>query len=84
MAQIRVRAVFPRGGFGFDGQARRRDGDEFLIDEKDFSESWMVRVDPEPTQEKPAPAPKAKAKAKAKPKAKAKASAKKEPDNSWE
>ena len=45
---IKVRAVFPRGGFGFDGQARRYDGDEFTIDESLFSESWMERVEEEP------------------------------------
>lgn len=42
---IRVKAVFPYGGYGFDGRARRRDGDVFDIDEALFSENWMVRVD---------------------------------------
>ena len=44
---ILVKAVFPRGGFGFDGLSRRRDGDEFTIDEALFSEDWMVRVEGE-------------------------------------
>ena len=51
---IKVRAVFPDGGFGFDGLGRRRDGDEFAIDETKFDENWMRRVDSDP---EPAPEP---------------------------
>lgn len=43
--KILVRAVFPLGGFGFDNVRRRRDGDEFTIDEDQFDDGWMVRVE---------------------------------------
>ena len=47
---IRVQAVFPNGGFGFDGQGRRRDGDVFSIDESLFDANWMVEVVEAPEQ----------------------------------
>lgn len=56
---LKVRAVFPDGGFGFDGQGRRRDGDEFLLEESKFDPSWMEVVDvvmPE-DEEQPDPPP---------------------------
>jgi len=49
----RVRAVFPSGGFGFDGQARRYDGDEFEIEEQAFSSSWMEKLEqPKPKRKR--------------------------------
>lgn len=42
---IQVRAVFDGyRAFGFDGLARRRNGDEFTIAEEKFDPSWMERV----------------------------------------
>jgi len=42
---MKVRAVFPDGGFGFDGLGRRWDGDEFSIDGDKFDPSWMALVE---------------------------------------
>lgn len=50
---IRVRAFFKEGGpaaFGFDGMGRRRDGDEFDIDESKFDPSWMEKLDGKPAK----------------------------------
>ena len=43
---IKVKATFPDSRqFGFYGNERRYDGDEFTIaSEKEFSEKWMVKV----------------------------------------
>lgn len=41
---IQVKAVFPHGGFGFDGLSRRRHGDVFEIDEIHFCDTWMELV----------------------------------------
>lgn len=56
---LKVRAVFPDGGFGFDGLGRRRDGDEFQLEESLFDPSWMEVIDvvmPE-DEEQPDPTP---------------------------
>lgn len=42
---MRVKAKFPKGKFGFSGGKRRRDGDVFDIDPKDFSKVWMVNLE---------------------------------------
>jgi hypothetical protein len=42
---MRVKAKFAKGKFGFSGGMRRRNGDVFDIDPKDFSETWMVKLD---------------------------------------
>ena len=48
---MKVRAVFDvdaRTKFGFYGNARRRNGDEFsLTDKAGFSEKWMEKVNPD-------------------------------------
>jgi hypothetical protein len=61
---MKVRAVFPDGGFGFDGLGRRRDGDEFEIEESIFDPSWMEKV--EDSEEPEIPAPKARSTRKSK------------------
>lgn len=63
---LTVRAVFSGGKFGFDGRARRYNGDVFDIDEALFTSSWMERVEkagvsrpaPEPVSEPVSEAPK--------------------------
>lgn len=55
---MKVRAVFPNGGFGFSG-TRRRDGDEFEIADGRKLGSWMEAVE-EPKKKrgrKPKPKP---------------------------
>lgn len=42
---MRVRAKFSNGKYGFSGDCRRYDGDEFDIDPKHFSKEWMEKVD---------------------------------------
>jgi len=57
--KLMVRAVFPNGGFGFDGLGRRRHGDEFQLEESLFDPSWMEVVDVvmPVDEEQPAPPP---------------------------
>lgn len=53
---MRVKAKFNNNKFGFYGGIRRRNGDVFdLVDPKDFSENWMIKVD---QKKKPGPKPK--------------------------
>jgi len=42
---MKVKAKFSQGKFGFYGDRRRYDGDEFDIDPKLFSEKWMVKIE---------------------------------------
>ncbi len=42
MSQIRVKATAK----GYDGFKYRNPGDEFEVDEKKFSETWMESLDP--------------------------------------
>lgn len=51
---MKVRATFQNGKFGFYGDKRRRDGDEFeLSDPKHFSEKWMIKIEDSKRQRKP-------------------------------
>lgn len=51
---MRVKAKFSNNKFGFYGDKRRRDGDEFeLSDPKHFSEKWMVKLEDSKRQRKP-------------------------------
>lgn len=52
---IKVRAKFAAGKFGFYGDRRRYDGDEFMIEKKAFSPSWMEKLE---ERKKPGPKPK--------------------------
>jgi hypothetical protein len=57
MANVRVRAHFPNGGFGYvEGSGRKRHGAEFNIPEDQLA-NWMVPVGIEPEPE-PEPAKK--------------------------
>lgn len=47
---------------GYYGLRRRAEGEEFHIEEKHFSEKWMVAADGKEVVAKAKPAPKAKAK----------------------
>lgn len=50
---MRVRAKFANGRFGFYGDCRRRDGDEFyLTDPSHFSAKWMIKLEDD-KEEKP-------------------------------
>ena len=43
---MRVKAKFKHNKFGFYGGVRRYNGDVFdLVDPKDFSEKWMVKLE---------------------------------------
>lgn len=53
---LTVKAVFSGGKFGFDGRARRYNGDVFEIDEALFTSSWMERVE-KTAVSRPAPEP---------------------------
>ena len=43
---MKVKAKFSQGKFGFYGDRRRYDGDEFeLTDDSHFSEKWMIKLE---------------------------------------
>ncbi len=44
---MRVRAKFTDGKYGFAHDRRVYDGDEFEIDPKQFSPSWMDKIEDE-------------------------------------
>ena len=49
---INVKAAFPEDKFGFYANQRRYDGEEFKIKSmEEFSEVWMVNLDPEEIEE---------------------------------
>lgn len=46
---MRVKAKFSNGKYGFYGECRRYDGDEFtLTDPKHFSKVWMGKLEDAP------------------------------------
>lgn len=42
---MKVKAKFSAGKFGFYGDKRRYNGEQFDIDPKDFSKEWMEKVE---------------------------------------
>jgi len=44
---MKVKAKLKQGQYGFVGGERRYNDDEFEVNDSDFSELWMIPIEPE-------------------------------------